>query len=348
MSWQRALTNRLVQGWQRRGPLAWLLWPLSLLYGLVVRLRLALYRSGRLRVERVRVPVIVVGNVIAGGGGKTPTVIALVEHFLARSLQPGVISRGYGRTSQGVREVLPGRPAAESGDEPLLIRQRTGAPVFVGERRIEAARALLKAYPRTNVIVCDDGLQHLELARDISICVFDDRGVGNGFLLPAGPLREPWPRPVHLVLHTGQRPTFAGYAAKRKLAAEAVRKDGSRVELAALVKLSNYAPLMAVAGTAQPQTFFDMLEAAGLPLAHTEARPDHDDYADWQPPSDRDYTILCTEKDAPKLWVHHPNALAVPLVFEPEAPFLVAVDNLLSDAFSAKLSSAYLSDEDDA
>src|SRR5690606_42083053 len=97
-----------------------------------------------------------------------------------------------------------------------------------------------------------------------------------------------------------------------------------------------------------PQTFFDMLEAAGLPLAHTEPRPDHDDYADWQPPSDRDYTILCTEKDAPKLWVHHPNALAVPLVFEHEAPFLVAVDNLLSDAFSAKLSSAYLSDEDDA
>lgn len=345
MSWQRVLTNTLVRSWQRRGLLAWLLWPLSLLYGLAVKLRYALYRSGRLRVEKVHVPLIVVGNVIAGGGGKTPTVIALVEHFLARGLQPGVISRGYGRTSQGVREVRPDRPAAESGDEPLLIRKRTGAPVFVGERRIEAARALLKAYPRTNVIVSDDGLQHLALARDIEICVFDDRGVGNGWLLPAGPLREPWPRLVHVVLHTGQRPAFTGYAARRKLAEEAVRKDGSRVELSALAKLSNYAPLLAVAGTAQPQAFFDMLEAAGLPLAHTEARPDHDDYSDWQPPADRDYTLLCTEKDAPKLWARHPHALAVPLVFEPEPAFLVVIDNLLSDAFSSKLSSAYLSED---
>lgn len=322
-SWQRTL----IDSWQRRGPLTWVLWPLSLLMGVLVRLRQGLYLSGLLRRHVLPVPVIVVGNVVAGGAGKTPVVLSLVKHLQARGLHPGVVSRGYGRRTQDCREVHDDSPVHDVGDEPALIRRNTGVPVFVATRRVEAARALLQAYPQTDVLVSDDGLQHYALARDIEICVFDDRGVGNGFLLPAGPLREPWPRYVDLVLHTGNRPAFTGYTARRALAAQAVRIDGSRVDLVALAQDGR--PLLAVAGTARPQAFFDMLQALGLPLTLTVARPDHDDYAHWQRPLERDYTLLCTEKDALKLWAHHPDALAVPLNFAPEPAFYAAFDRLL-------------------
>lgn len=322
-AWQRTLTD----SWQRRGPLAWALWPLALFMGLLVRLRQGLYLSGFLRRHVLPVPVIVVGNVVVGGAGKTPVVMALVKHLRARGLHPGVVSRGYGRRTRDCREVREDSVVQDVGDEPALIRHNTGVPVFVATRRIDAARALLRAYPQTDVLVSDDGLQHYALARDIEICVFDDRGVGNGLLLPAGPLREPWPRYVDLVLHTGNRPAFTGYTAKRALAAQAVRSDGSRVDLVALAQDGR--PLLAVAGTARPQAFFDMLQALGLPLSLTVARPDHDDYAHWQRPLDRDYTLLCTEKDALKLWAHHPDALAVPLNFAPEPGFYAALDRLL-------------------
>ncbi len=333
--WQRLL----VDNWQRRGPLAWLLWPLSLVLHLLVRLRQGLYLSGFLRQQRLPVPVIVVGNVVAGGAGKTPVVMALVQHLRARGLHPGVISRGYGRRTRDCREVRPDSPPQEAGDEPALIRRRSGVPLFVARRRVQAARALLEAYPQTDVIVSDDGLQHLALARDIEVCVFDDRGAGNGLLLPAGPLREPWPRYVDLVLHTGNRPAFTGYTSQRALAPQAVRSDGSRVSLLSLTLDGR--PLLAVAGTARPQAFFDMLQTLGLPLSLTIARPDHDDYARWQRPRDRDYTLLCTEKDALKLWAHHPDALAVPLDFAPEPAFFDALDRLLADAMAARLSSAH-------
>lgn len=333
--WQRVLTDN----WLRRGPLAWGLWPLSLLMHVLVRLRQGLYLSGFWRQHPVPVPVIVVGNVVAGGAGKTPVVMALVQHLQAHGLRPGVISRGYGRRTCDCREVGDDSPVAEVGDEPALIRRHTGAPVFVARRRIEAAQALLRAHPDTDVLVSDDGLQHYALARDIEICVFDDRGIGNGFLLPAGPLREPWPRYVDLVLHSGGRPAFTGYTAQRALARHAVRADGSRVDLAALAGAGR--PLLAVAGTARPQAFFDMLLALGLPLSLTMARPDHDDYAQWQRPLDRDYILLCTEKDALKLWRRHPDALAVPLEFAPEPGFFSTLDRLLAEARRARLSSPH-------
>lgn len=334
-AWQRILTDN----WQRRGPLAWGLWPLSLLVRLLVRLRQGLYLSGFLRQHAVPVPLIVVGNVVAGGAGKTPVVMALVQHLQAHGLHPGVISRGYGRATRDCREVLADSPVTEVGDEPALIRRRTGAPVFVARQRIDAARALLQAHPQTDVLISDDGLQHYALARDIEICVFDDRGAGNGFLLPAGPLREPWPRYVDLVLHTGSRPAFTGYTALRALAPQAVRADGGRVDLAALAREGH--PLLAVAGTARPQAFFDMLQALGLPLSRTVALPDHADYARWQRPREREYTLLCTEKDALKLWQLHPDALAVPLDFTPAPAFFAALDRLLADAMHARLSSPH-------
>jgi tetraacyldisaccharide 4'-kinase len=335
-AWQRSLMRH----WQGRGWLAWLLWPLSLLLGLLVRLRQGLYRSGLLKPARLPVPVIVVGNVVAGGAGKTPVVMALARHLQARGLRPGVISRGYGRHTQDCREVLAHSHARDVGDEPLLIQRRTGIPVFVAPRRVDAARALLARHPETNVLICDDGLQHYALARDIEICVFDERGVGNGWLLPAGPLREPWPRPVDLVLHTGNRPAFSGFTAQRALASHATRADGSRVELDAL-KNASAKPLLALAAIARPEAFFAMLQAQGLPLTRTLPLPDHYDFSHWQRPSEQDYTLLCTEKDAVKLWEQHPDALAVALEFSPEPAFLAALDRLLAQAFDAKLSSAY-------
>ncbi|MFN4003082.1 MAG: tetraacyldisaccharide 4'-kinase [Hylemonella sp.] len=333
--WQQTLTR----AWLGRGMLARMLWPLSVLLGALVRLRRWLYRAGVLRTLRLPVPVIVVGNVVAGGAGKTPTVMALVQHLRAAGLHPGVVSRGHGRRLRDCREVTPESLPAEVGDEPALIHRRCGVPVYVAPSRADAARALLERHPETDVIVSDDGLQHLALARDIEICVFDDRGTGNGWLLPAGPLREPWPRPVDLVLHTGRQPAFAGYTAQRALADHAVTHDGRRIGLDVLARQQR--PLLAVAGTAQPQAFFAMLRERGLPLARTVARPDHDDFTDWQRPRERDYLVLCTEKDALKLWPRHPDALAVPLAFTPEPAFFNALDALLARVRRGRLSSAH-------
>ncbi|SFM44486.1 lipid-A-disaccharide kinase [Variovorax sp. OV329] len=315
----------LQRAWLERGALARLLWPLSLLFGALAALRRTLFRSGLLRSERAGVPVLIVGNVVAGGAGKTPSVIAIVRHLQARGVVVGVISRGYGRSTGDCREVLASSAPDETGDEPLLIRRATGAPTFVARKRIEAARALLAAHPATRLIVSDDGLQHLALARDVEICVFDDRGVGNGWLLPAGPLREPWPRHCDLVLHTGDRPAFAGFRAHRALAADAVGSQGGKVRLATLAGRR----IVAVAAIAKPQGFFDMLRAAGVEPAQCLALPDHHDFQDWVP-VDAGTAVLCTEKDAAKLWRVQPDALAVPLVFEPEAEFFRALDAKLS------------------
>ena len=329
--WQLALTT----AWTRRGALAWLLWPVSLFFGALAALRRSFYQVGFFKAERVPVPVIVVGNVVAGGSGKTPVVMALVQHLQARGLKIGVISRGYGRRARDCREVLADSPIEDVGDEPALIQRVTCAPIFVAARRFEAAMALLARYPATQVIVCDDGLQHLALHRDLEICVFDDRGTGNGFLLPAGPLREPWPRTVDLVLHTGAHPAFAGFTAQRALAAYALRADGSQIALsdfstASALKSENAKPLLAVAAIAKPESFFAMLRAQGLNLARTIALPDHYDFNSWSRNEYGIYTVICTEKDAVKLWHIQPDALAVPLVFTPEPAFLTRLDALLS------------------
>ncbi|RYF41873.1 MAG: tetraacyldisaccharide 4'-kinase, partial [Comamonadaceae bacterium] len=228
------MSATLQRGWLRRGALARLLWPVSLLFGALVTLRRNLYRSGVLKAWHPGVPVVVVGNVVAGGAGKTPVVMALVEHLKALGMQPAVVSRGYGRSGTDCREVLPDSTAVQVGDEPLLVAGRCQVPVFVAPRRADAARALLAAYPATQVLVCDDGLQHHALARDIEICVFDERGAGNGWLLPAGPLRERWPRPVDLVLRTRAPNGIDGFGLQRQLADHAVRADGRRVPVAQL------------------------------------------------------------------------------------------------------------------
>ncbi len=347
-----ALSQTLQRAWMKRGWLARLLWPLSQLYGALIGIRRWLFEHHWLSAYTADVPVVVVGNLVAGGAGKTPLVMAIVQHLQAAGRRPGVVSRGYGRLDQTCLEVLPHMPVRLCGDEPLLIKQRTGAPVFVARRRSDALQALLAAHPDTDLVICDDGLQHYALRRDLNIAVFDDRGLGNGWLLPAGPLREVWPQPqhpltakgpqslapVHLLLHTGRQPAFAGFQSSRSLAHEAVAADGTRVPLQSL----QGEDLTALAAIANPGAFFDMLRQQGLRLTRTLALPDHEALSGvsiW----DQRQRLLCTEKDAVKLFAHYPQAglmlLAVPLVFTPEPDFFQALDERLHPLLSTLPSS---------
>jgi tetraacyldisaccharide 4'-kinase len=334
----------LARSWSQRGPGACLLWPLSLLYRAVSSLHRGLYHTGILEVWHCSVPLIVVGNVVVGGAGKTPLVIALARHFKQQGLQVGVVSRGFGKQSKKCLEVLENTPVSDSGDEPALILDAIKAPVFIADRRIDAVQALLRKYPATQVIISDDGLQHYSLARDIEITVFDDSGVGNGWLIPAGPLRQPYAvgnTTQGLVLHTGQNPAFKGYVSTRRLADYALDAQGHQTALTSLKGQG----LTAMAGIAHPGAFFNMLTSCGLQLQQTISLPDHFDFSGFSWPGSANGVVLCTEKDAIKLFdspkFKGSRLLAVPLEFTPEPDFLTAVDALLAPllASSSELTS---------
>jgi tetraacyldisaccharide 4'-kinase len=344
----------LQSAWYKRGLLSFLiitlLWPLSQGYKFLAFTHRQLYKFGILKARKVSIPVVVVGNIVAGGGGKTPTVIALVRHLQAQGIRVGVISRGYGRTSTQCLEVKHDSAISDVGDEPagvLLALDFTAssapnfiAPIFVSNSRFEAASSLLKTYPTTQVIISDDGLQHHALQHDIAITVFDDRGLGNGLRLPAGPLRESagslresaMKERNSLVLHTGNQAVkltnmaTPQFTASRALTSYALKADGSRVNLSDLEKNNK---LLALAGIANPEAFFDMLRAQGLNLAQTLPLPDHYNFNSASGSKYAGYTLICTVKDAVKLWAEHPDALAVPLEFEPEAAFFTAFDAML-------------------
>lgn len=320
------MRQALQSAWLRRGPLAWALAPLSVLYGFALRLREGLFRAGVLGIERAPVPVVVVGNVVAGGAGKTPVVMAIAERLTAQGVAVGVVSRGHGRRGGECRPVTPGSDPAEVGDEPLLVATRCHVPVFVAARRPRAVQALLQAHPGTELILSDDGLQHRAMARDVEICVFDRRGAGNGWLLPAGPLREPWPRAVDLVLRDADAAGIDGFVVRRRLAGYAWRPGGERIGLGELAAAGECA---ALAGIAQPQAFFGQLRAAGIRLRNAWPLPDHHDFAAGGPWSAAKLPLLCTEKDAVKLWRHQPAAWAVPLELEIDAAFWPALQSLL-------------------
>jgi tetraacyldisaccharide 4'-kinase len=331
MSLAASFSKRLQRAWYRVDGKDWLslaFLDVSWLYGSMLRLRKKLYASGVMHSTRMPVPVIVVGNVVAGGAGKTPVTIEIVRHLQQRGWKPGVVSRGYGRKGSGVLEVTNSTPVSESGDEPALIFSAVNAPVVVASDRAEAATALLAAHPQVNVIVCDDGLQHLALQRDIEVCVMDERGVGNGRLQPAGPLREHWPRAVDLLLHRGN--FEAGFVVDRQLAAYALRADGSQVSLSDLDDQN----LIAVAGIAQPENFFNMLRANGLMLKETYALPDHYDFNSNPRTFHAGQVLICTQKDALKLhqaqWAQELHILAVPLVVKLPPEFYAALDEKLS------------------
>jgi tetraacyldisaccharide 4'-kinase len=324
-----ALEATLTRNWLRRGPLACALWPLSLLFRALSGARAALYRAGLLKSSRLPVPVVVVGNIYIGGTGKTPLTIWLVQALQAAGMRPGVISRGHGSDADGAREVGAGSTPAEVGDEPLLIWQRTGRPVMVGRDRAATGRALLAAHPDIDIVLTDDGLQHYALRRDIEIILFDGRGAGNGWLLPAGPLREPVSRrrdftvinaPVltdELVRSVGGQPASLGSYPVRGTTpvgaagssgqpihmtlegrhAEQLKDRSQRRELATLNQPG--LRLAAAAGIGNPARFFGMLKAAGLAIAELPL-PDHHDFADRPFARLEADIILVTEKDAVK------------------------------------------------
>lgn len=335
----------LIAAWQRRGLLACVLWPLSLLFRLVVALRRGLYLAGWRASTRLPVPVIVVGNIYIGGTGKTPLTIWLVQALRRAGYVPGVISRGYGGNASAampaILTVSAESVAAEVGDEPLLIARRAQCPVVVGRNRVAAAQVLLQAHPEVNLILSDDGLQHYPLQRDIEIVLFDARGNGNGWLLPAGPLREPATRrrdfTVVNLAATAACPTSLPHAAIRmQLVGEYAERLGDSQQTQPLAAFSATTPaprILAAAGIGNPQRFFNMLSDIGL-VFESLALPDHYDFSTNPFAALDAEIILITEKDAvkcsqietikndPRLWV---------------VPVTAQIDNVLAHQIVEKL-----------
>lgn len=277
--------------------------PASLLFGALVGLRTLAYRLRLLRPERLPVPVIVVGNITVGGTGKTPLTLVLVDWLKAAGLRPGIVSRGHGGKGREPLPVLPESDPAMAGDEPVLLARRAGCPVWIGRRRAEAARRLLAFHPEVDVILTDDGLQHYALARDVEIAVVDGgRGLGNGWLLPAGPLREcrgRLGRVDAVVVNGGMREGLPGQTFTMRLAGEIFRHLQDPGRTAGPRDLADR-PLHAVAGIGHPQRFFDHLSALGLAFT-PHAFPDHHAFRPGDLPPGR---VLMTEKDAVKLLPH--------------------------------------------
>ena len=314
--------------WTRTGVLTVLLFPLAALFAAASSLRRLAYRRGWLDAVSVGVPVIVVGNITAGGSGKTPLVIWLVDWLQARGYRPGIVSRGYGGTARGCVEVQPDSDPAEVGDEPLLIRVKTAAPVVVGRDRVAAARTLLARHPGVDVIVSDDGLQHYRLGRDVELAVIDAAtGVGNGWPLPAGPLREPRSRlaTVDAVIQVvrGQAvprayPPLATWRADYR--AGPAWRLGAPQDRRALADLPP-ADWLAATGIGRPQGFFDMLAGQGIRF-RSQAFADHHAFRPGDLPADAG--VLMTEKDAVKcLAFAGSDWWAVELEVVPETGFIV-------------------------
>lgn len=283
---------------RRLTPALWLLLPLSWLYSLLSALNRRLAKPVRLPV-----PVIVVGNLIVGGAGKTPLTLWLAQQLKARGWKPGIVSRGYGRSGDGVISVRADALPDEVGDEPLLLARRSGVPVFVGRQRAAAGAALLAAYPDVNVVLCDDGLQHYALARDVELVVFDARGAGNGWRLPIGPLREPLARlaTVDAIIGNNLKSRFAASAPTFDMTlqpASFYRLDDPQQTCSA-ERLRGRGPLHALAGIGNPGRFFQTLESLGL-TCENHPFPDHHRYSAADLAFAKNGILLMTEKDAVK------------------------------------------------
>ena len=287
--------------WYRFSAVSAFLFPVSVLFRLAVWVRRMLYRLRVLRTTVMPVPVIVVGNITVGGTGKTPLVLWLARELRERGWTPAVVASGYGGTRREPAAVTGRDDPRASGDEAVLLALRAGVPVWSGPDRVSVARALLRAHPECDLLICDDGLQHYRLGRDLEIAVEDARGYGNGCMLPAGPLREPASRRVDA------RVVNATLEARRELPPGACRmrlepaglyrldRQGSLVDAAAL----HGKQLHAVAGIGDPGRFFATLEALGLQVT-THAFADHHDYSALELEFDNCDAVLMTEKDAVK------------------------------------------------
>lgn len=285
--------------WQKRGVFAWLMYPLSVLYCVVMSLRRELYDSGLLTSHQVGRPVIVVGNLSVGGTGKTPLVIWLANQLARSGIRPAVVSRGYGgRAASFPLLVDYETPAAIAGDEPAMIARKLGCPVVIDPDRVAAANWLVERN-LCDVIIADDGLQHLALDRDLELAVItSDRIAGNGFCLPAGPLRESPDRlkSVDIVISRAANSTLTSHSMSLSLG-ECSRLDNPAMRL----PLSAFwdSPVHAVAGIGNPDGFFDSLRRSGLEII-PHPFPDHHDYTPADISFADELPVIMTEKDAVK------------------------------------------------
>lgn len=336
---RRTAAEALQRLWQTRGPGSTALLPAAWLFGAVAALRRRLFERGDIAASRLPVPVVIVGNLVVGGAGKTPAVIAIVALLRRHGYTPGIVSRGYGRRDESlVAAIAADSDAAAVGDEPLLLRRRTGAPVVVGRDRVAAAHAMLQSEPAVDIIVSDDGLQHLALERDAEVVVFDERGAGNGRLLPAGPLREALPAtslPRRLLLYNAPSPTtpLPGFVGHRRLAGARALDEWWRGEPPSLAVLEALRgrDVLAVCGLARPQRFFAMLREHGLAIRELSLEDHHPFTTLPWPASSTD--VVVTEKDAVKLPPSRPMNTRVwvaTLDFELEPAFESALLALLA------------------
>lgn len=305
--------------WSRRGAIAWLLWPASLAFLIVVLLRILFYKARIFRSRHPGIPVIVVGNIVAGGSGKTPLAIWIAEFLRAKGWKPGIVSRGYGaRETHPRAATLASRPE-DVGDEPVVLSRRSGCPVWVGADRIEVARALRKAHAEVDVLILDDGLQHYRMRRDLEIAVVDARGAGNGFLLPAGPLREPaWRlKTVDAVVCNGSR---RENCFSMEMQGEELHRMTDARERRPAKEFAGQR-VHAVAGIGDPNRFFLHLARLGLkPLPHPF--PDHHPFRPEDLAFAGDEPVVMTEKDAVKLrHAARPSWWVLPVTARPDAAF---------------------------
>ncbi len=284
--------------WYEGAVSGWLLLPLSGVYWLLLKLRALLFRYGIYRSYKAHAPLVVVGNITAGGTGKTPTVIWLVNELREKGFTPGIVSRGYGGSKSGTSmRVDASSDPAVVGDEPVLLARRGRCPVAVDSDRVHAAAMLVD--DGVDVIISDDGLQHLRLQRDFEICVIDgERGLGNRRLLPAGPLRESPNRlaSVDQVLVNGSTdmPNAIGFELQ---AIDACRLNGS---LARPLQGFKDTTVHAVAGIGNPKRFFDLLRGYGIQVIE-HSFPDHAAITQGDLKFGDDFEVFMTEKDAVKL-----------------------------------------------
>lgn len=308
--------------WYRLTPFHLILLPASLLFGILVALRRMLYRSGILPSIRLTVPVIIVGNITVGGTGKTPLTLALAQQLTAHGWHPLIISRGY-RGDNRQQAVGIHDTAQQVGDEPLLMARRNICPVWVGADRVATAQAALRANPQCDVVLCDDGLQHYRLQRDVEIAVVDGkRGFGNGWLLPAGPLREPPGRlqTVDAQVVNGIDPQPGQYAMRL---GGAVFHNLCNPEQTATAGDFQHLRNHAVSGIGNPQRYFDSLQQLGI-LCTPHAFPDHHPYTRGDLAFADCDAILMTEKDAvkctefadPRYWVLRVDAQIAPALLD--------------------------------
>jgi tetraacyldisaccharide 4'-kinase len=286
-----------VRFWYRRGAIAWLLWPVSLIFAAGVAIRRALYLLRIFKSAHPGIPVIVVGNLTVGGSGKTPLAIWIAEFLKSKGWSPGIISRGYGASVEGPRAATVASEAKEVGDEPIVLARRSGCPVWIGSDRVQVAAVLRREEPKVDVLVLDDGLQHYAMRRDVEIAVVDARGFGNGFMLPAGPLREPRLRlrTVDAVVSHGS--SVGGYA--MSLEGNDVHRMTDARERQPLKSFAGQ-KVHAVAGIGDPNRFFLQLGRAGIKVV-PHPFPDHHAFTPRDLEFGDEAPVMLTEKDAVKL-----------------------------------------------